>query len=238
MRLLQVNNIVERCADALFPGYCCLCQWRCPGSLPLCVDCRAELVRNLHCCPRCALPLALHSALCGQCLAHPPAFNRVVAPLQYCEYLAFMLGRWKFQGDLALTPLMADLWLQNADTSEPPDVLVPVPLHWFRRWRRGYNQSELLARRLAPAFGGLSVNTRLLKRARATAAQSGMNARQRTRNLRGAFTVTGSCDNLRVALVDDVLTTGATAGEAAHVLRQAGAARVDVWCLARTPSHH
>ena len=222
-------------ADALFPAYCCLCQWPCPGSLPLCSDCRAELVHNPTCCVRCALPLVTGNALCGQCLAHPPAFDRVVAPLLYCEYLAFMLGRWKFNGDQSLTPLMADLWLQGAGISELPELLVPVPLHWFRRWRRGYNQAEELARRLALAFDGLQVNNQLLKRGRATAAQSGMSARQRKRNVRDAFTVSGSCDNLRVALVDDVLTTGATAAEAALALRQAGAARVDIWCLARTP---
>ena len=232
---MQVNNHIARFADALFPAHCCLCQWPCPGSLPLCVDCRAELVRNPTCCVRCALPLVTSNALCGQCLAHPPAFDKVVAPLLYSEYVAFMLGRWKFKGDQSLTPLMADLWLQEAGISKQPDVLVPVPLHWFRRWRRGYNQAELLARWLAPAFAGLQVNTQLLRRARATTAQSGMNAHQRARNMRDAFTVNGSCDNLRVALVDDVLTTGATAGEAALALRQAGAVRVDIWCLARTP---
>ena len=238
----MVNSAARQLADALagalFPNVCCLCQWRCPGNLPLCAGCRQELAANAQCCGRCALPLATNSDLCGQCLLNPPAFDRVVAPWLYSEYLAFIIQRWKFQGDLALTPLVADLWLQQAGIAEPPDILLPVPLHWYRQWRRGYNQAELLARQLARAFSCLDVDSSLLKRRRATAAQSGMNARQRARNLRGAFTVTRSCDNLRVALVDDVLTTGATAREAASALRQAGASGVDVWCLARTPPPH
>ncbi|WP_162846072.1 ComF family protein [Seongchinamella sediminis] len=231
----MVNSLVQRLADALFPNSCCLCQWRCPGRLPLCAPCRAELAGNRCCCRRCALPLSGDGLLCGQCLQQPPAFDRVVAPWLYSEYLAFILRRWKFHHDLALTPLLADLWLDGASDVLPPDVLLPVPLHWYRQWRRGYNQAELLARELAQAMPGLGVDTGLLQRSRATAAQSGMSARQRAHNLRGAFTVSGGCDSLHVALVDDVLTTGATAGEAASALRRAGAARVDIWCLARTP---
>ncbi|TDG15882.1 ComF family protein [Seongchinamella unica] len=231
----MVNSLLGRLADALFPNVCCLCQWRCPGRLPLCADCRNELAANARCCRRCALPLASDSLLCGQCLQAPPAFDRVVAPWLYGEYFAYILRRWKFQDDLALTPLMADLWLRSADVTVLPDILLPIPLHWYRQWRRGYNQAELLAGELARALPGLPVDAGRLRRTRATAAQSGMDARQRARNLQGTFTVTGSCDNLRVALVDDVLTTGATAREAASALRQAGAARVDVWCLARTP---
>lgn len=238
----MVNSLARQAADALagalFPTVCCLCQWRCPGQLPLCAACRAELAANTHCCQRCALPLASGGGLCGQCLQQPPAFERVVAPWLYSEYLAFIVQRWKFEDEPALTPLLADLWLQGARALTRPDVLLPVPLHWYRQWRRSYNQAELLARQLARAFPGLQVNSGLLRRKRATAAQSGMNARQRARNLRGAFTATGSCDNLRVALVDDVLTTGATAREAASVLRQAGASRVEIWCLARTPLPH
>ncbi|MEP5569263.1 MAG: ComF family protein [Halioglobus sp.] len=174
--------------------------------------------------------------LCGNCLREPPAFDRVIAPWLYSEYLAHIIGRWKFSGNRALTPLLADLWHHGLPASLPPaDVLIPVPLHWRRQWRRGFNQAELLAWELQRIYPWLTVNTHLLRRHQATGAQTGMDARQRSGNLRGAFTVTGRCDNLRVALIDDVMTTGATASEIAKGLKQAGAARVEIWCLARTP---
>ena len=230
----MVNRIMAPIAEALFPNYCYLCQWRCPGPLPLCQACRAELAANRASCQRCALPLATDAPLCGDCLTRPPAYNRVVAPWLYCEYLAYIIGRWKYNGDRTLTPLLADMWSRQVTPEEAPDILLPVPLHWRRQWQRGYNQAELLAMQIAREYS-LKVNTRLLRRRQFTSPQSGMDARLRIRNVRDAFTVTGACDNLRVALVDDVLTTGATASELARILKQAGAAQVEVWCLARTP---
>ena len=231
----QVNKLLGQIGNALFPNYCCLCQWHCSGQLPLCAGCRQELTANRRSCRRCALPLPDETTICGQCLQEPPDFDRVIAPWLYCEYLAYMLWRWKFNSDLSMTPLLADLWLSTHRPEPIPDAVCPIPLHWWRQWRRGYNQSELLARQLALSLPGLKMDNRLLKRQRATPPQSAMGARQRSLNLRGAFTVTGACDNLRVALVDDVLTTGATAREAARTLKQAGAAEVEIWCLARTP---
>ncbi len=116
---------------------------------------------------------------------------------------------------------------------------MPVPLHWRRQWQRGFNQAELLARELWARNGSIrraQVDASLLQRNRPTAPQSGMDAVERAGNLRGAFTARGACDNLRVALVDDVLTTGATATAAAWALREAGATSVELWCLARTPA--
>jgi ComF family protein len=162
----------------------------------------------------------------------------VIAPWLYSEYLGHLIHRWKYSGDLGMTPLLAELWRQRAQPT-PVDLLVPVPLHWWRQWRRGFNQSELLAQRLhqvCPELSTSAIDTHLLKRHRATAVQSGSNARDRAGNLRGAFTVTRPCDNLRIAVIDDVLTTGATATEIARALAKAGASHIEIWCLARTPA--
>jgi ComF family protein len=198
-----------------------------------CAGCEGDLQVNHHCCRRCALPLPEAASepgtgLCGQCQQHPPPFNRVTAPWLYDEMLAYLIHRWKYRREHHLTDLFARLLLR----SQPPpavDLLVPVPLHWRRRWQRGFNQSELL-------LANTPVDGRMLLRNRATAPQSGMDARQRAGNLQGAFTVRGPCDNLRLAVVDDVLTTGATATAVANALQTAGAVRVEIWCLARTPA--
>lgn len=239
----MVNRIGVALLDGLFPNYCVLCGLRSHRTVPLCIDCQAELRPNSHCCRRCAIPLAPNQGsagpLCGSCLQAPPPFQRVIAPWLYDEHLAYLIQRWKYQGERRLTPLLASLWLQHAAQPTPVDAMIPVPLHWRRQWQRGFNQAELLGRQLrssCPALKACALQHRAVRRHRATAAQSGMNARQRTGNLKGAFTAHQPCDNLRIAIVDDVLTTGATAAELARVLRAAGASHIEIWCLARTPA--
>ena len=240
----MVNNIGRRLLDGLFPHHCALCGLRSHRDTPLCIECELEMPVNDSCCVRCAIPLAplatpVTGRLCGDCLQAPHAFDRVVAPWLYDEYFAHLIHRWKYHREQYLTPLLASLWLKHAVLDTPVDTLVPVPLHWRRRWQRGFNQSELLCRQLlatSPALQSCSIAHRLIGRRRSTAAQSGMSARQRASNLTGAFTVFKPCDNLRIAIVDDVLTTGATATAVARALSAAGAASIEVWCLARTPA--
>jgi ComF family protein len=240
-----VNSLLE----GLFPSYCELCGLRSRRALPLCRPCERELQANARCCERCAIPLPeppaaiaageAPSAVCGRCLQCPPPFERALAPWLYCERLARLIHRWKFQGEDRLTGLLAHLWLSRAGAPAAVDLMVPVPLHWRRLWQRGFNQSELLCRALraaSPQLAEAGLDPRRVRRNRATAAQSGIPASGRRANLRGAFTACGACDNLRVAIVDDVLTTGETACELARELRRAGADRVEVWCLARTPA--
>ena len=241
---MVVNNFGGRLLEGLFPQHCALCGLRSYRNAALCLDCEREMPVNHSYCARCAIPLPLLTGpatarLCGSCLSSPPPFDRVIAPWLYEEYFAHLIHRWKYQRQQRLTPLLASLWQQHAQLQSSLDVLVPVPLHWRRRWRRGFNQSELLCQQLqatCPELQSCTIDRRLIRRHRATAAQSGMNARQRARNLKGAFTVHKPCHNLRIAIVDDVLTTGATAAAMAHALRAAGARHIEVWCLARTPA--
>ncbi|MFV8818991.1 ComF family protein [Haliea sp. E17] len=232
---MKVDSLWPQLLNGLFPPRCCLCQWASGNDLPLCRDCRSELAANTLACQRCALPLP-RPGICGRCQREPPAFDRVIAPWLYSDCFAHLIHLWKFSGRDDLTPLLAQLWLDGAREPGDIDLVVPVPLHWRRLWQRGYNQSQLLADRLVCKLPATRVHPRLLVRRRATAPQSGMDARARAHNLRGAFTVRLPCDNLRIAVVDDVLTTGATAREAARTLKSAGARHVELWCLARTPA--
>jgi ComF family protein len=238
----MVNNALTHVLEGLFPAHCSLCGLRSHRPMPLCDPCERDLQANLSCCYRCAIPLPAGSAtdtVCGQCLQAPPPFQRAIAPWLYCERLAYLIRRWKFQGERRLTPLLAWLWLRQLDQAPAMDALVPVPLHWRRLLRRGFNQSGLLAGQLraqAPALRQARLDQRSIRRNRHTAAQSGMGAAARAANLRAAFTAGNRYDNLRVAIIDDVMTTGATATAMAAALRDAGASHIELWCLARTPA--
>ena len=232
----RVNNAARQLLDGLFPGSCLLCGLPCSSRLPLCTPCRRDLQANIRACQRCARPLA-SGAVCGPCLQHPPLFTRALVPWLYDPLLSALVRRWKDSGEQRLSPLLADLWLQQHPPPEV-DLLVPVPLHWHRLWQRGYNQAVLLADALCrahPALRDTPVLYRGARRRRDTASQRQLGARQRRHNLRHAFTVHAACDSLRCAIVDDVMTTGATASALAEALLDAGAHEVQLWCLARTP---
>jgi len=244
-----VNNCLRRglqaLLDACFPQVCLLCGLYSGQPLPLCGECQAALPRNSRCCRRCALPLpggpgtADPNLLCGNCLQQPPPWDSCTAPLCYDPQVALLLSRWKYAPDPRLGHLMTQLWLRLGPRELPPvDLVLPVPLHWTRWLRRGFNQAEQLAAGLQgqhPALAGARLDPARVSRRRAPA-QASLDADARARNLRGAFTIRRPCANLRVAIVDDVLTTGTTAARLARCLQEAGAARMHIWCLARTPT--
>ncbi len=223
---------------SLLPHRCLLCGQRADGR-DLCLGCAGDLQLNRPCCARCALPLACGDghALCGECLRRPPPFERAWVPFRYAHPLDLLETRFKFGADLAAGRVLAELLIERAGADPPPrpELVLPVPLHPGRLRSRGYNQALELARPLARALR-LPLHRELLRRLRATPAQTGLDAQARRRNLRGAFAVAGTLELPRhVALVDDVMTTGSTLAECAQTLRRAGVARVDVWALARAP---
>jgi ComF family protein len=158
-----------------------------------------------------------------------------VAPLLYAAPVDRWQPRFKFHQDLAAGRLLAGLLAEACAGSPRPQVVVPVPLHHARLRARGYDQALELARTVARTLR-LPLGASLLVRRRATAPQSELDAAARRANLRGAFGVRPrSALPAHVALVDDVMTTGATLHAAATALREAGVARVDAWVCARVP---
>ena len=225
---------------ALLPPHCLLCNQRSDSSRDLCTACAADLVRNRIVCPRCALPLQIPAPLCGECLRDEPPFAAAFAPFVYASPLDRLETTFKFGRSLAAGRVLSELWLDALHESLPPlpDALIPVPLHRDRLRERGYNQALELARPLARELG-IALRNDVLRRARATSAQSDLDADARRRNLRGAFAVAdGIALPAHVAVVDDVMTTGTTLRECARTLLRAGALRVDVWALARAPKPH
>lgn len=217
----------------LLPAHCLLCGGGADSERDLCAACAREMPWNHPCCGRCALPLATSAAQCGHCLQHPRPWDRAWVPLRYGWPLNRLVTRFKFSANLACGRVLADLWRQAGPPPLRPDCIVPVPLHAGRLRQRGYNQALELARPLARAWA-IELDSGLLRRRRATPPQSELDAVTRRRNVRGAFALTAKGALPRhVALLDDVMTTGATLAECSRVLRRAGVRRVDVWALAR-----
>jgi ComF family protein len=218
----------------LFAGACFLCRGE-AGDL-LCAACAAELPRLAPPrCPSCALPSPAGER-CGRCLAHPPAFDATFAALDYAFPADALVHALKFRSELSLAPLLASCLDEALARSGAGEVgcVAPVPLSAQRLRSRGFNQALEIARRLEQGAGRLEAG--LLARERDTAAQFDLPWAERQRNVRGAFRVARALGGASVAVVDDVMTTGATLDEIARALKAAGASRVVNWVVARTPA--
>lgn len=239
------REIARGMLQLLYPGSCFVCgQAVPPEQTPLCDACRTALATDLApSCPRCAAtigPFALAAEGCLLCRGESFPFERVLRLGPYDGLLREVVLRLKHLAAEGLAEVLGEVWAERlgpALSGVGVDVLVPVPLHWRRRWVRGYNQSEALAHGLAARLR-LPCRPRWLRRIRATPEQKAQSPTERRANLRGAFRATpwAALAGKTVLLVDDVLTTGSTASEAARALRAAGAARVVVAVLARAHS--
>jgi ComF family protein len=217
----------------LLPLRCLLCGDSGAHGLDLCADCKRELPRNRHCCARCALPLGTPAPLCGECQRHPPPWDAAWAPFRYGWPLDRLESRFKFGADLAAGRVLSSVWCGESCPLALPQQLLTVPLHGSRLRQRGYNQVLELARPLARSRR-LPLSFDAIERVRCTEAQTELDAVGRRRNVRGAFALReGAVLASHVAVIDDVMTTGATLAECARVLKRAGVQRVDVWALAR-----
>jgi ComF family protein len=199
----------------------------------LCAACEAELPRlPAAACPRCALA-SPSGALCGRCLAEAPQYDATVAALWYRFPADTLVQALKFGGELALAAFLSRI-LREKIPQERVDAIVPVPLSPARLRSRGYNQAAEIARRLERG----RVELTLCERTRDGPPQVELPFAERRRNVRGAFRVSRKLDGASIAVVDDVMTTGATLDEIARTLKGAGAARVVNWVVARTPPPH
>lgn len=165
-----------------------------------------------------------------------PHFDCCYAALIYAHPVNSLITRLKFKHQLEIAGLLAqtlEQYLHGKDFARP-DFILPIPLHPTRLKERGFNQAVEIARPLSRAFD-LPLETRLCRRIRVTPSQRELSQRERRKNLRHAFSLHGSVSGARIALVDDVMTTGSTLDELARELARAGAQQVIAWCVARTP---
>lgn len=200
------------------------------GRERVCPGCGADLPWNAPACPVCGSPG--EGRVCGACLREPPTYDRCIAALHYAFPADELIQALKYGGQLALAPVLADFLARAVAHAPRPDLLLPLPLHPARARARGFNQAVEIARALARRLD-LRLDTGSLERIRDTAPQAQLSLAERRRNVRGAFACRKTLTGLHVAVVDDVMTSGATLNEAAKVLKQAGAAEVSLWVVAR-----
>jgi len=218
----------------LFGQDCALCVGPCSQGL-VCPACAGALPRITHACARCAIPLATPGPNCGECLAPDRyAFDDALAVFEYRFPVDRMIQRFKYAGDLALGSWLASCLAEAAARRTRPDVVVAAPLSGRGLRQRGFNQALLLARRVARDLD-VRCEVDALRKVRETAPQHSLERRDRIRNPRGAFECLLTLDGERVAIVDDVITTGATVDALARALRERGAGSVSAWAVARTP---
>jgi ComF family protein len=236
MTTVTVDNHTGGLLQLLAPASCFWC--RAPGAAQgVCAACIAALPWNLRACRACGLPLpdAAAAGACGECLRDAPPQDASWVAFRYAAPIAEAIVELKFHGRLAPAHLLGSLMAERlALRPDPlPEVLVPVPLAPGRLRRRGYNQALELGRPLARRLS-LRLLPAAARRVRATLEQTRLDAAERRRNVRGAFAVEAALVRGRhVALLDDVVTTGATITELARAARAAGACRIEAWAVAR-----
>ena len=220
----------------LLPCCCVLCGIAVDGRRDICPGCADDLPFHKPACRGCAMPLPSAAAeLCPRCIGNPPLLAATVAAFRYEYPVAELIARFKFNADQSAGKLLAELLAERIATlpaaQQCDRVLVPIPLHDTRLRERGFNQALCLAKVLATRLR-LPIRTNLLRKHRSVLDQKQLGATARRANLRDVFQA-GPCRGLRIALVDDVITTGATADAAAAALLRNGASEVRLWCVAR-----
>jgi len=230
MKTRGILSLGARALAAALPQDCVLCGAP-SGARQVCGPCAAELPRLGESCPRCALP-SPGARVCGACLAAPPAYDATLACFAYAYPVDRLVQALKYGHRLPLARWFAAALAERIGGAPCVDRVIAMPLHRARLAERGFNQSLEIARRIASG-AALALEVDGARRVLATAPQVGLPLDARARNVRGAFACPHRLDGLRVAVVDDVMTSGASLDELARTLKEAGAASVVNWVVAR-----
>lgn len=245
LKITPALALLQRHCQNFLPSTCLLCASTISEGL-LCLGCHIDLPHLAHknLCRQCGLQVESLSNFCGHCLKQPPVFERSIIPFAYEYPLNRLIHQFKYRRHLTsgklLGQLLADHLMHCAQEQEDwcaPDLLIPAPMHWLKRWQRGFNQAEFLARPIARELH-IPLATHIVQRTHKTPAQKELTRTERQQNLRKAFAISeqnrAHIIGKRIAIIDDVVTTTATVRELSQLLIRAGAKEVQVWALART----
>lgn len=238
----EIAAALAPAVDLIFPPRCPLCGAGIAAQSGLCADCWEQLViPGQPCCAACQRPFtegdtATSASLCGPCLVKPPRHGGVFAGTLYNDASRRIVLAYKHGRTLALAPMMGRLIAARLGPLADDCVVVPVPLHRWRLWHRGFNQAALLAREIGTRCGGTLIVDALV-RSRRTRSLGGLGRKARRRELAGAITLNprrgGRIRGASIVLVDDVVTSGATTDACVAALKRAGARDVRIACWAR-----
>ena len=244
LRLLRKNGalLLRRIDEFLFPPLCLICDSPRPaGDRWLCTGCREKLTGQIatrNSCPRCGQNRDFRICACDVAWDFP--FSRIFSFVDYDDAVQAVMHQIKYKGKVKFAFYLGTLcreYYRQPQSAEPECMVLPIPLHWLRKQKRGYNQAEWFARGLFCNSSSHVIATDVLKRVRNTRTQTKLDRSQRRRNLTGAFRLTprgtSRIAGKTVVLVDDVITTGATTAAAATVLLEGGCAGVSVVSFAR-----
>ena len=237
---MALSQTLAPLIDLAFPPRCPLCGEGLLTQTGLCAACWNELViPGDPSCRLCQRPFPdglAEGAICAPCLAEAPRHDGIAAGTLYNDASRRLVLSFKRGRRIALAPLMARLMAARMTSADSGWLLVPVPLHRWRLWRRGFNQAALLASEIA-RIKGMTLEVDALLRTKATPTLGGLGSKARARALAGAISVNprraGRLKGASIVLVDDVLTSGATSGACVRALKRAGAQRVAIACFAR-----
>jgi ComF family protein len=231
-----LNNNWLKFNQTIFPQTCLMCAAWQGGAYGICQDCLADMPwHNCAQCPQCGLP-AYDNQLCGHCIQSPPDFDTTHALFRYEFPIQQMLQRYKYSELLTLGEtfgnLLADQMAKN-NLGLMPDLITPMPLHPQRLQTRSFNQSLEMARVVSKKLG-IKLNQNICQRIKLAPPQASLPLKERVKNMKGAFACTQPLQGQRIAVIDDVMTTGASLNSLAKTLKKAGASRVECWVIART----
>ncbi len=232
-RMPRIDNCVKNALNWLYPAKCAVCRSADTGDLGLCEGCLTDLPRWPQQCPRCA-GHGHPDTSCGRCQQTHPAFDVTLAPLVYGPPLDRLLREFKYQRRFRYARVLGQVLRHEIEgrLRQPPEAVVPVPLHASRLRQRGFNQSLELARPIAAALG-IPILRHCVERVHNTTPQTRLPLARRRANVNGAFAARLTMTFERVAIVDDVMTSGHTVNDLARCLKRAGVGHVQVWTLAR-----
>jgi len=232
---MDISNTLNAWLRPIVSPACVLCSQPANDS-GLCVACLTALPRARGTrCPICASPTTTPT-VCGRCVQSRPSYDYAVAALEYISPVDYLIGDLKYSHNLAAARALAFSLTQVLDNEPYPDAVLPMPIAPARMRERGFNQAAEIARYACAEFG-IDVSPRLARRTSAGSPQAALPWRARAKNVRGVFSTVGDVAGKAIAVIDDVLTTGATLNELAAVLKRAGARSVTGWIVARTPPH-